>query len=167
MSFIEGVGDDLLYAFSFLGFLGIIILAWFSSHVNNIHLPATLFIIERRTRLRNDNEQAERESSSPSRDLNSPNEQTPLLSSTNETSTEHESDNDSSENDEYMYEPTPTSVESNTSQTQESPLDPNESEFQIATDEQEDQSLRITIKFLNETQKSILANANDTIFKVK
>ncbi|CAF4252848.1 unnamed protein product, partial [Rotaria magnacalcarata] len=73
----------------------------------------------------------------------------------------------SSENDEYMYEPTPTSVESNTSQTQESPLDPNESEFQIATDEQEDQSLRITIKFLNETQKSILANANDTIFKVK
>ncbi|CAF2040968.1 unnamed protein product [Rotaria magnacalcarata] len=167
MSFIEGVGDDLLYAFSFLGFLGIIILAWFSSHVNNIHLPATLFIIERRTRLRNDNEQAERESSSPSRDLNSPNEQTPLLSSTNETSTEHESDNDSSENDEYMYEQTPTSVESNTSQTQESPLDPNESEFQIATDEQEDQSLRITIKFLNETQKSILANANDTIFKVK
>ncbi|CAF4012842.1 unnamed protein product [Rotaria magnacalcarata] len=94
MSFIEGVGDDLLYAFSFLGFLGIIILAWFSSHVNNIHLPATLFIIERRTRLRNDNEQAERESSSPSRDLNSPNEQTPLLSSTNETSTEHESDNE-------------------------------------------------------------------------
>lgn len=50
---IEGVGDDLLYAFAFIGFIVIVILAWLSSHVNNIQLPTTLFIIERPTHLRN------------------------------------------------------------------------------------------------------------------
>jgi len=38
---------------------------------------------------------------------------------------------------------------------------------QTTSDEIENQSLRITIKFLNETQKEILANPNDTISKVK
>jgi hypothetical protein len=55
MSFIEGIGDDLLYAFSFLLFIGIISLAWISTNVNQIHLPSTLFIIERRTHRRNGN----------------------------------------------------------------------------------------------------------------
>jgi predicted CDP-diglyceride synthetase/phosphatidate cytidylyltransferase len=55
MSFIEGIGDDFLYAFGFLLFIGIVSLAWLSTHVNHIHFPATLFIIERRTRLRNGN----------------------------------------------------------------------------------------------------------------
>lgn len=55
MSFIEGIGDDLLYAAVFLLFIGIVSLAWLSTHVNHIHFPATLFIIERRTRRRNGN----------------------------------------------------------------------------------------------------------------
>jgi multidrug efflux pump subunit AcrB len=37
----------------------------------------------------------------------------------------------------------------------------------ISSSTEEDQSLRITIKFLNETQKIILANSNDTISKIK
>lgn len=49
MSFIEGIGDDLLYAVGFLVFIGIIFLAWLSTHVNHIHLPTTLFVIERQT----------------------------------------------------------------------------------------------------------------------
>jgi uncharacterized membrane protein YhhN len=49
MSFIEGIGDDFLYAFGFLVFIGIICLAWLSTHVNHLHFPTTLFIIERRT----------------------------------------------------------------------------------------------------------------------
>ena len=53
MSFIEGIGDDFLYAFGFLLFIGIVSLAWLSTHVNHIHFPTTLFIIERRTRRRN------------------------------------------------------------------------------------------------------------------
>jgi hypothetical protein len=55
MSFIEGIGDDFLYAFGFLFFIGIVCLAWYSTHVNHIHFPTTLFIIERRTRRRNGN----------------------------------------------------------------------------------------------------------------
>lgn len=55
MSLIEGIGDDLLYAFGFLLFIGLISLAWLSTHVNYTHLPATLFIIERRTRRNNGN----------------------------------------------------------------------------------------------------------------
>jgi hypothetical protein len=53
MSLIEGIGDDFLYAFIFLLFVGIVSLSWLSTHVNNIHLPSTLFIIERRTHRRN------------------------------------------------------------------------------------------------------------------
>lgn len=53
MSLIEGIGDDLLCAVGFLVFLGIVSLAWFSTRVNHIPLPNTLFIIERRTRRRN------------------------------------------------------------------------------------------------------------------
>lgn len=53
MSFIEGIGDDFLYAFGFLFFIGIVSLAWLSTHVNHIQFPTTLFIIERRTRRRN------------------------------------------------------------------------------------------------------------------
>lgn len=52
MSLIEGIGDDLLYVFVVLVFIGIITLAWFSTHVNHIYFPTTLFIIERRTRTR-------------------------------------------------------------------------------------------------------------------
>jgi hypothetical protein len=48
MSFIEGIGDDILYAFSFLLFLGIISLAWLSTRVNQIDLPSAFFVIERR-----------------------------------------------------------------------------------------------------------------------
>jgi len=55
MSFIEGIGDDLLYAIGFLLFIGIIFLSWLSTHVNHIHLPTTLFVIERRTYRRNGN----------------------------------------------------------------------------------------------------------------
>ncbi len=55
MSFIEGIGDDLLYAIGFLLFIGIIFLSWLSTHVNHIHLPTTLFVIERRTYRRNVN----------------------------------------------------------------------------------------------------------------
>lgn len=80
MSFIEGIGDDLLYAFGFLVLIGIICLAWLSTHVNNIHLPTTLLVIERRTRRRNEDE-LDRATSS---------DHPP--SSANETLTEHESD---------------------------------------------------------------------------
>ncbi len=52
MSFIEGIGDDFLYAFAFLFFIGIVSLAWLSTHVNHIQFPTTLFVIERRTRRR-------------------------------------------------------------------------------------------------------------------
>ena len=55
MSFIEGIGDDLLYPFSFLLLIGIVFLAWLSTHVDQIPLPTTLFIIERRSHLRNGN----------------------------------------------------------------------------------------------------------------
>jgi hypothetical protein len=55
MSFIEGIGDDLLVVFGFLLFIGVVSLAWLSTHVHNIHLPTTLFIIERRTDRRNGN----------------------------------------------------------------------------------------------------------------
>jgi len=54
MSFIEGIGDDFLYVIGFLVFIGIVSLAWFSTHVNQLHFPPTLFIIERRTQRRND-----------------------------------------------------------------------------------------------------------------
>lgn len=53
MSLIEGIGDDLLSVFVLLIFIGIVSLAWLSTHVNYFHFPATLFIIERRTRRRN------------------------------------------------------------------------------------------------------------------
>ncbi len=55
MSFIEGIGDDFLYAFGFLLFIGIISLAWLSTHVHHIHLPTTLFVVERQTHRRNGN----------------------------------------------------------------------------------------------------------------
>lgn len=103
MSLIEGIGDDLLYAVGFLGFLGIISLAWFSTRVNQIPFPSTLFIIERRTRRRNgtskfteccsiessvriSEEETERSSVSPtpSHEATPPIRQDPL--------TEHESD---------------------------------------------------------------------------
>lgn len=53
MSIVEGIGDDLIYAFSFIIFIGIISLAWLSSHVHQIYAPPTLFIIERRSHRRN------------------------------------------------------------------------------------------------------------------
>jgi hypothetical protein len=70
-----------------------------------------------------------------------------------------------------MSEQTPISTESNVSPIQESPsnnnINLNESISSSPSIEGEDQSLRITIKFLNETQKSIVANPNDTISKLK
>jgi len=89
MSFIEGIGDDFLYAFAFLLFMGIVSLAWFSTHVNHIHFPTTLFIIERRTRRRNE-EELERTSPTPPSRLTPPNEQVVSPLSGNETQTEHE-----------------------------------------------------------------------------
>jgi len=109
--------------------------------------PTTLFVIERRTRRRNE-EESEQASPVPS---NSRNEQS--RSSANETLTEHESDIESSEVEEFLPEQIPVSSES-IQQSHESI-------------EEENQSLRIIIKFLNETQKIILANPNDTISKVK
>jgi len=70
-----------------------------------------------------------------------------------------------------MSEQIPISTESNVSPIQESQsnnhINLNESISQSPSIEGEDQSLRITIKFLNETQKSIVANPNDTISKLK
>jgi hypothetical protein len=68
----------------------------------------------------------------------------------------------SSEVDEFNSEQIPT--ESNPSPIQEQPQNNYQ---QTTSDERENQSLRITIKFLDETQKEILANPNDTIFNVK
>ncbi|CAF3740348.1 unnamed protein product [Rotaria sp. Silwood1] len=167
MSFIEGIGDDLLYTFCFILFIGTVSLAWLSSHVNNIHLPTTLFIIERRTHRRNE-EQSERINSISSPNQQQQQQQT-ILSSVNETIIEHESDIESNENDEQ----TSISIESNTNQIQQNEsnnniINSNESISQITTNEgEENQILRITIKFLNDTQKSIIANQNDTILKIK
>lgn len=79
----------------------------------------------------------------------------------------------SSDVDEFNSEQIPIITESNTSQIQE-PLQCNNINSietnnyqQTTSDEIENQSLRIIIKFLNETQKEILANPNDTISKVK
>lgn len=116
MSFIEGIGDDLLYAVAFLVFIGIVTLAWCSTHVNSIHFPTALFIIERRSRRRNgtfpvakhyyvsssnrcssdilEEEESERASSTPPSRSTPPGEQAPLPSSGNDTQTEHESDNE-------------------------------------------------------------------------
>ena len=106
MSFIEGIGDDFLYAFGFLVFIAIVTLAWFSTHVNHLHFPTTLFIIERRTRRRDGNivlsmqnnsllhfieEESERLSSTPPSRLTPPNEQSTLPDG---TQIEHESDNE-------------------------------------------------------------------------
>lgn len=44
---------------------------------------------------------------------------------------------------------------------------PTNNDQPITSDEQENQSIRITIKFLNDTRKEISANLNDTILKVK
>ncbi|CAF1028994.1 unnamed protein product [Rotaria sordida] len=170
MSFIEGIGDDLLHAFCFILFIGIVSFAWLSSHVNYIHLPTTLFIIERRIHRRNEEQQLEINNS-----VSSTNE--PIISSSssvNETLIEHESDIESNENDELMNEQISISTESNTNQIQQyqsnNIINSNEIISQITTieeEEEEDQSLRITIKFLNDTQKSIIANPNDTISKIK
>ncbi|CAF3880245.1 unnamed protein product, partial [Rotaria sp. Silwood1] len=91
MSFIEGIGDDLLYTFCFILFIGTVSLAWLSSHVNNIHLPTTLFIIERRTHRRNGKEQSERINAISSPNQQQQQQQT-ILSSVNEIIIEHESD---------------------------------------------------------------------------
>jgi len=58
-----------------------------------------------------------------------------------------------------LPEQNPISLESN--------INSPESTSSSTSIEGEDQSLRITIKFLNETQKIILANPNDTISKIK
>jgi hypothetical protein len=55
MSFIEGIGDDLLYTFGFLLFIGTVSLAWLSTYVSHIHFPTTVFIIERRIQRENGN----------------------------------------------------------------------------------------------------------------
>ncbi|CAF3247457.1 unnamed protein product [Rotaria socialis] len=171
MSFIEGIGDDFLYALGFFLFIGIVSLAWFSTHVNYIHFPPTLFIIERRTRRNNEDESERTSSVSPSR-LTPPTEQFPIPSSENETQAEHDSDNESSENDEFNAEQIPLVPESTSIQTEQSQcIQPDSVETIIdestAVEENESPSLRIIIKFLNDTKKEILANPNDTISKLK
>ena len=107
MSFIEGIGDDFLYALIFLIFLGIVSVSWLSTHVNNIHSSPTLFVIERRNHRRNGKsipnymmwptsvwlkflgEESETISPTSSPNLN---EQSPTALSTNEILTEHDSD---------------------------------------------------------------------------
>ncbi|CAF1631245.1 unnamed protein product [Adineta ricciae] len=154
MSFIEGIGDDFLYALIFLLFLGIVSFSWLSTHVNNIHSPPTLFVIERRSRRRND-EESETISPTSSPNLN---EQLP-----NEILTEHDSDVEASDVDDFFAERAPMPPV-NLIQTS---TNLNESVSQSSFIEGEDQSLQITIKFLNETQKLITVNSNDTISKVK
>lgn len=63
----------------------------------------------------------------------------------------------SSEIDDFRSEQTPITPESNINPIQQS----------HQSIEGEDQSLSLTIKFLNETQKIISANPNDTISKIK
>jgi hypothetical protein len=80
----------------------------------------------------------------------------------------------SSEIDEFNSEQIPITTESNISQIQEqlqrnnniNPIEINNYQ-QATSDESDNQSLKITIKFLNDTQKEISANLNDTISKVK
>ncbi|CAF3026343.1 unnamed protein product [Rotaria sp. Silwood2] len=171
MSFIEGIGDDFLYVFGFLLFIGIVSLAWLSTHVNYIHFPTTLFIIERRTRRNNEDESERTSSVSPSR-LTPSNEQSTFPSSENEIQTEHESDNESSDVDEFNSEQIPLVTESNITQIQQSEcrhtnsVDTNNQQ-QTTSNEEESESLKIIIKFLNDTKKEILANSNDTISKIK
>lgn len=43
MSFIEGIGDDLLNLIGFLSFMGLVFLAWLSTSVNQIPIPRTFF----------------------------------------------------------------------------------------------------------------------------
>jgi len=151
MSFIEGIGDDFLYVIGFLVFIGIVSLAWFSTHVNQLHFPPTLFIIERRTQRRNDNEEIDQTSSTPSNE-----QQTVSSPSGNETQTEHETDNELSEPEEFHCEqPTVTPIQ------EQIPCE------HLSSDDKDSESIQITIKFLNETRKDIVANPNDTISKVK
>ncbi|CAF0774741.1 unnamed protein product [Adineta ricciae] len=168
MSFIEGIGDDLLYAFGFLFFISIVTLAWFSTHVNYIHFPTTLFIIERRTRTRNEEEESERTSPTPPSRLTPLSDQTVSPSSGNDTQTEHESDNESSEVDEFICEQTPVANRTSEQQTNDSNLVQVDTNQQTtSSNEQENQSLNIVIKFLDDTRKEITANPNDTISKIK
>ncbi|CAF0771851.1 unnamed protein product [Adineta steineri] len=167
MSLIEGIGDDFLFVFGFLIFIGIITLAWFSTRVNHIHFPATLFIIERRTRRRNEEEESERTSPTPpSSRLTPAHEQSVSLSSGNETQTEHESDNESSEIDEFNSDQIPIVPELKQQSSNTNPIETNNHQ-QTTSDERENQSLKIIIKFLNDTRKEISANPNDTISTIK
>lgn len=147
MSLIEGIGDDLLCVLVFLVFIGIVSLAWLSTHVNHIQFPSTLFIIERRTRRRNEDE-AERSSTSPPPS----HEATPTPSLVRQDQpAERESDIESSEIEETNPEQTTAPTSTN----------------ETATVVDEEPSLQIVIKFLNETQRSISAHPNDTISKIK
>lgn len=131
-------------------------------------------------------EESDRASATPPSRLTPPSEQSPPSpSSGNETQTEHESENEydvrfsfqtsstyrlfsSSEIDEFNGESTNLNTESETSPrlaaTESIPVinDP-----PTTSDEREDQSIQIIIKFLNDTRKEISANLNDTILKVK
>lgn len=140
MSLIEGFGDDFLYLAAFLGFIGIVLLAWLSTNVSHLNFAPTLLIIERRTRRRND----ESERSSPS-----------SISTNSEavgSSSSHESDSESPE-------------------TEENPNVENQNESSTTIEEENssssNESLKFIIKFLNDTQRSVSANPNDTISKVK
>ena len=112
MSFIEGIGDDFLYLFGFLFFIGIVSLAWLSTHVNYINFPTTLFIIERRTHRRNGDlsifiqfdglfifiiileEESEQAISNSSSGLSPSNEHEIPSTNVNETQTEHDSEHE-------------------------------------------------------------------------
>ncbi len=74
----------------------------------------------------------------------------------------------SSEVDEFNSEQIPTTAESNTAEILEQPpCDITNNDQQTTSNDQDNQSLRIIIKFLNDTRKEISANPNDTISKVK
>jgi hypothetical protein len=78
----------------------------------------------------------------------------------------------SSETDEFNSEQIPIPAESNNTQVPEyqesntNPIETNNHQ-QTTSDEGENQSFKIVIKFLNDTRKEISANPNDTISKIK
>lgn len=131
-------------------------------------------------------EESDRTSPTPPSRLTPPSEQVASPSSGNETQTEHESDNEyvkkccldffccmdwlfrSSEVDEFNSEQIPIATESNNTQIlEQQPCDTTNNDQQTTSDDRDNQSLRIIIKFLNDTRKEISASPNDTISKVK
>ena len=48
MSFVEGIGDDVLHVVGLIAFICLVSLAWLSTHVNPVPFVERLFIVEHR-----------------------------------------------------------------------------------------------------------------------